>query len=67
MRCWFSSFHSLVSDNLHLQLIYTDSIVKLGAYKLYMYEKVLFIYVATKLNSSFNFKFHVTAFIIVEL
>jgi hypothetical protein len=32
-----------------------------------MYEKVLFISGATKLNSSFNFKLHVSAFVIVEL
>jgi hypothetical protein len=61
------SLHSLVSTNVHLQLIYTGSIAKLSGHKFYMHEKVLFISGATKLNSSFNFKFHVTAFVIVEL
>jgi hypothetical protein len=65
MLVLFFSFVSL--KNLHLQLIYTDSIVKLGGYKFYMYENVLFISGVTKLNSSFNFKLHVTTLIIVEL
>jgi hypothetical protein len=32
-----------------------------------MYEKVSFISVPTKLNSSFNFKFHVSDFVTAEL
>ena len=50
-----------------LPLIYTVSIVKLGGYQFYMNERVLFIYGATKLNWSFNFTIHITAFIKVEL